>query len=514
MATHPPPKRKRISGLGLNMLIANAHQLTTQMIGVILSASKLLAIAVSMLSIVAGIVSFAASRFAGEFIFIGIAACIGAGLALLIEGLTLGALTRIRLADMSIKKIDASIEEEQDKLYVLSDRKERAVKQKGLRQKRKRLTRHARQMRFWSGIIATIGSITSAVAGGLFYHTVLAGLGAWESSTVAALFPFVVTCTFVSSELFKGEQEQAIREGFTGGGLSDAALKEETRRLSFQAVSDGIMTHFSDPEIQAELKQETLGMLRDIVSQLRITEVNETPLLLPVGTVEEVSEVESGTPPSGQREETTGRDNATVQPDGTESVVSEHPSAQSHLGEKDPPGQQTLVRDLPAVPVSEGVTNENGTDKLALTLEFFKAHPEIVSHSTEEAEMALAAYLGLRRPGSARFWKVKALELLQKESPAKLAKRNTEPLGKGKERAPQKEGTQSETRDNATESALPGQENVQDNGKRIAEYQAGHPEATRQEIAEALRVSIKTVSRYWKKPGTEETGQSPLRIVQ
>lgn len=263
---------KNKSGLGLNLLIARSHQVATQIVGVQLSIANLLAIAVSAASIVAGTVTLTIERYPDSWPLWIVAGIIGAGLAILIEGMTLGALIRIRLASKKIKVIDETVEGERDQIdWFALDKSTRKGKEGELRWKRASATRQFRKMRLWSVPIVVVGSLASAVAGGMFYHTVLAGLGAWESIGVAALFPFVVTCTFISSELFKDTQEEAIKEGYSGGGLADAALREETRRLSFQAVHDGIMFHFNDDEIQDELKLGTLGMLKDIITDLRST---------------------------------------------------------------------------------------------------------------------------------------------------------------------------------------------------------------------------------------------------
>jgi hypothetical protein len=239
------------SGFTLNMLIANAHQIATQIISVQLSIANLLAISVSALSIVAGTITFAAMRFPGNWLLWLVAGLIGVGLAVLIEGLTLGALIRIRLSSNKIKAIDTAVEAEREQIDVtkLTQQQHKTVL-KELRRKRQYRTRSLRRMRFWSCPIAFVGSIASAVAGGLFYHTVFIDLGTWESLGIAALFPFVVTCNFISAELFKDMQEEAIRQGFTGGGLSEAALKEETRRLLFQSVQHDLLSGMKDSDVQ------------------------------------------------------------------------------------------------------------------------------------------------------------------------------------------------------------------------------------------------------------------------
>jgi hypothetical protein len=80
-------------------------------------------------------------------------------------------------------------------------------------------------------------------------------------------------------------------------------------------------------------------------------------------------------------------------------------------------GQDTLQ---PAAPVTEPVTgalvNDGSPDKLQMTIEALKANPDI----TDEA---LAERLSLKRPASARFWRLKAIEILNtnKEQTGKQA---------------------------------------------------------------------------------------------
>ncbi|OLD63472.1 MAG: hypothetical protein AUF65_02180 [Chloroflexi bacterium 13_1_20CM_50_12] len=287
-------KSNNKSGIGLNMLIARSHQVATQLVSVQLAVANLLAIAVSAVSIVAGTGTITIERYPENWVLASIAGVIGTGLAILIEGMTLGALIRIRLATQKIRVIDEGIEAERNEMdWSILDKGARKAKEHELRRKRAHATKRLRKMRFWSCPIVLVGSVSSAVAGGLFYHFILAGLGTWESLGVAALFPFIVTCTFISSELFRDIQEEAIKEGYTGGGLADAALREETRRLSFQAVHDGILHHFHDTEIQDELKLGTLAMLKDIIIDLRQT-VSGSIAAAKEGTIEAGTALLSG----------------------------------------------------------------------------------------------------------------------------------------------------------------------------------------------------------------------------
>ncbi len=260
----PAQEQNRVtSGLTLNLLIAYAHQITTQFIGVQLSIANLLAIAVSALSIVAGSVTVTAQRYPTIWPLWIVAGVIGVGLSILIEGMTLGALIRIRLANAIIKQIEESLERERGDISFWA-----FGRRIDFYHKKQRATRTHRQSRFYSFPLMLVGSVSSAIAGGLFYHAIFTGLGNWQSLAISALFPFIITCTFISSELFKEAQEAAIKEGFTGGGLRDAAFREETRRLLFQATQDALLADLQDATVQEELRKKRQAVLLHIVDAL------------------------------------------------------------------------------------------------------------------------------------------------------------------------------------------------------------------------------------------------------
>ena len=64
--------------------------------------------------------------------------------------------------------------------------------------------------------------------------------------------------------------------------------------------------------------------------------------------------------------------------------------------------RQTASTSIPTIPT---VSVEGNPDKLQMTIEALRANPDM----TDEA---LAEYLSLKRPASARFWRLKAIEIL------------------------------------------------------------------------------------------------------
>ena len=68
-------------------------------------------------------------------------------------------------------------------------------------------------------------------------------------------------------------------------------------------------------------------------------------------------------------------------------------------------GRDSLVNEQSVNTTLNSIPNDGNPDKLQMTIEALKANP----HITDEA---LAEYLSLKRPASARFWRLKAIEIL------------------------------------------------------------------------------------------------------
>src|SRR5258708_25979171 len=98
------PKKK----IDVNLGIAKSHQLAGQLVGMQLSLANILALFVSAASLVAGASTLAVQQFPSTSAWpIWVAAGgIGVGLALLIEGLTLSALIRLRVAGRAIRTLE------------------------------------------------------------------------------------------------------------------------------------------------------------------------------------------------------------------------------------------------------------------------------------------------------------------------------------------------------------------------------------------------------------------------
>jgi hypothetical protein len=359
------PRRSRRARLGnLNMGIAKTHRIATQFVGMQLSGANLLALTVSAASVVAGTLSLVAERYPYNWPLFISAGVIGLGLALLIEGLTLGSLIRIRLANRAIRGLEETIDNEMREALaelkvpdpaqanarqaMRSYRQTIRFMQQEYRRKRQHATNQQRKQRRFSFPLAAMGAISSAIAGGLFYHTILAGLGPLESLVLAILFPLVVTGTFVSSEIHKEAQEDAIREGFGGGALTETAIREETKLHSALAVHQKVMAYLEKPEAEQAMEEGAKYLLSDILAELRESSRQVTQRMLITeektdNTTRQLALTKQAgdTTPSGSKQ----AGDTTQQSSFVASVVQEMPDTSQNTAQED--HQEHTVRPVP-----------------------------------------------------------------------------------------------------------------------------------------------------------------------
>lgn len=271
----------------INLGIARSHQFAGQLVGIQLSLANLLALLVSAASVIAGATTLAVQQFPSTSAWlIWIAAGgIGTGLALLIEGLTLSALIRVRVASRTIRKIEEKLGERRegqlarltlpdpavDNYPLLRKHYQEACKliEHDYRRSCRQQTRVARRDRRSSQLLALGGCISSMCAGGLFYHSILAGLGPIASLVLSGIFTLAVTGTFVSSEVFKDLQSQAIRENFANGDLAESAMRQGTRMQSLWAVHDQVATYLQSPEARQAIAEGSKLLVTSILEEIR-----------------------------------------------------------------------------------------------------------------------------------------------------------------------------------------------------------------------------------------------------
>ena len=102
-------------------------------------------------------------------------------------------------------------------------------------------------------------------------------------------------------------------------------------------------------------------------------------------------------------------------------------AAQEVIGERDEHNEHEEAADDASAPPQEPLP-----EKLEQTLRFLAEHPELTDHWVTGSDEALAAYLGLGRAASARFWRLKAMEVWPEYSASK-SNQNAAPGASGKD---------------------------------------------------------------------------------
>lgn len=292
---------------GMNATIAFTHRTVSQIIGLEMSAANLLAVFLSVTCAVAGAFILAYSYYQSIFIP-SIAALAMFVLALLIENITLSSLKNIRLSNTEIQKQDDEYYDtlnkqlndqltetvikkaKQQDLQMLTkeevkDRK-RAHKQEQreqkalVKQKRnlvKQRTRRARRDRNASIPFAAVGICFSAVAGGLFWHQVLAGLDMRLNLGISTMFALAVSVTFILGELFKRVQDEAIKEAMGNNELQQEMLKQQADDISMETMIETMNAVRVDPIA----KQEMLDAMKiEFVKMIKLASEQSTKRLL------------------------------------------------------------------------------------------------------------------------------------------------------------------------------------------------------------------------------------------
>ena len=290
-----PVSRRSLAGL--SWVIAMTHRSVSQLIGLVMSFSSLVAIVLSVVSAVAG-VAIIAYRAYNSLFFAGIAALSTLILATLIESLSLNALKSIRLANEAIAQAeqahyDQVVRQTEEQFQkdtedfakvdqqtlsrdeVVSMKRAASLKKqarKDFERKRHALmrqqTRNARRTRNTSIPFAVLGVIFSATAGGLFWHTVLSSLDLWLNLTIGTMFALVVSVTFVQSELLKRIKDDAIAEALRSGEMQSIVLKQQSEEMVLEMVVDTMAAVKDDADTLQEMGQTIKEELKTTIRTL------------------------------------------------------------------------------------------------------------------------------------------------------------------------------------------------------------------------------------------------------
>jgi hypothetical protein len=182
----------------MNTAIVASYGFTGKYNGLVMSASKIVAVGLSAFSIVAAMVNLSLTSSPGNIALAIESGFAGVLLAILIEGITLVCLALIRGQYL-----------------------------KGHRSADEAVKKQCRTLIIWLAPFAGFGIIMSATAGDLFWAQLLAAEPVWKMIAMSIAFALVVSFCFLLSELFAVLIELDMVEGMNKG--------QELRKAAFAA---------------------------------------------------------------------------------------------------------------------------------------------------------------------------------------------------------------------------------------------------------------------------------------
>lgn len=233
----------------LNMAIAKTHRLSTRVVGMQITGGTFIGIALSAIQMSAGFLIIGQPLIRGNFFLAGMIAVIGVALALLIERLSLGGLSSIRIASAHLKRV-------QDEYYTML-RQEKRTAEKFEEEDFNRQVKTLKGERRTAIVFAGLGMILSAGIGDVFWHFLFETLGpvGLVLSTSCAM---VIGLTFVHSELYKVVMDGVLREILADMHLMKVAVAVEGESMQVDMMVDAFDAVRSNEEVRrpAQLKVE------------------------------------------------------------------------------------------------------------------------------------------------------------------------------------------------------------------------------------------------------------------
>ncbi|MBO0777831.1 MAG: hypothetical protein J2P37_03295, partial [Ktedonobacteraceae bacterium] len=469
---------------GLNWMIASTHRSVAQIIGLEMSTATLLAVILSVLCAVAGLVllSWSAMHNLAVSAVAGLATLV---LGVLIENISINSLKNIRQTGEAIRATEEdyyqqhaahlnqqfqqavqqfgqqphyqSLTREQARDLQRARKEQQRVLSDLERQQKtllKQRTRQARRTRLHAIPFAIIGVGFSATAGGLFWHQVLSALDLSLNLAISTMFALAVSVTFIQSELFKHAQGESIKEAMRTNEMQTELFRQQAEDIVMETTIEALEGVRNDPtamsDVQHTVKKEIKATIKTLTARAasRLVRVEEVPdktgsKLLP---------------------DRTGHDRTAD-------------SKRRRQDRTPKTGQQTDGQDT--------IVDSTTADRTG--------HHQTGHHQTGQGTPD--------RPTRTGHW-TRPLTGQDSEDETGDTGQDT-PQG-------QDSGHRTRTPRQVNRTAGSGHETGQDNLTRVSDYLTGHPGARQVDIAHALDISTKTVqrclSRLVKAAGTPDAG--------
>jgi hypothetical protein len=233
----------------MNMAIAKTHRLSSRVVGMQITAGTFVGIALSAIQMSAGFLVVGQGLIHGNFIIAGMVAVIGVALAILIERLSLGGLSAIRVACAHKKRIE-------DEFYAMLRQEKRVateIEQTDFDRQEKSL----KGQRNIAIVFAAVGMLLSAGVGDVFWHSLFESYGVmgYVLSTACAA---VIGLTFVHSELYKVAIDGVLREILSDLHIMKVAVAAEGESMQVDMMVDAFDNVRANDEVRmpAQLKVE------------------------------------------------------------------------------------------------------------------------------------------------------------------------------------------------------------------------------------------------------------------
>jgi hypothetical protein len=263
----------------------------------------------------------------------------------------------------------------------------------------------------------------------------------WLRGMAILAVPLIIGCTIVIGA------ELAAPDWFAKGiGLQVATITEDLLNAAIGHEREQMKATVQQIIDQQENRLQR--MVENVLSNVRITEVNQTGqngLFLPAGGEQPA--------PAMSYSSELQRPNSSLSTADYEDIENKEEDTKAATGQRD---EDTKDERTPA---SDPDRTE---DKLNLALHYIREH--LAHVDDEDFDTQLAPVLGLKRSASARFWKLKVIELLKASGEYPVKQANS-------------------------------QESEQSTYERLLAYAHANPQVTQKELASILNVSERTIRR-------------------
>lgn len=237
----------------MNMRIAKLHKFSRKFVGWITAAGPIIAYALSIFTIVAGVIIYATKIWPDAWWYWIVAGVIGMLFSLLVERLTLTQAAKVRTAREKREDIEVAYARVKDLTNAALAHKQREldlVKTGG------------------AEVLMLAGILISTAAGTLFWHYLLQGLPEWQAWGFSTLFSALISFTLVSSELHRHLENEVVSGSIMADHFTDLAGREDAR--------DRVIAEFAEKHegaLQKTLDHNTVGEIADYQAQQTLDDV-------------------------------------------------------------------------------------------------------------------------------------------------------------------------------------------------------------------------------------------------